>query len=107
MDLSETDLAWFRWVFDLAQTLALVVLWLRKPGQDAGEKVVQLKGEVDILREAIRHMPLRDEVTKLEGSVSTMKSDLAGVRETAMFTREAVIRIEAFLLQAGTRKPGP
>lgn len=101
--LSPDALTWGRFLFDVMQTVALVVLWLRKPGKDAGERVASLKAEVDMLRETIRHMPLREELTRLEGSVKAIQSDVNSVRESSAFTRDAVTRIEAFLLQAGSR----
>jgi hypothetical protein len=92
-----------RFLFDLAQALAIVVLWLRKPGKEAGERVDVLDNQLAVLKERMEHMPLRDELTKLEGSVASMQATLAAMQESAQITRSTVQRIEAFLLQQNRR----
>jgi len=92
-----------RFLFDLLQTFVIVLLWLRRPGKEAGERVDALASEVSVLRERLNHMPLRDELTRLEGSVVAIQATLEAMKSSSTATSAAVNRIEAFLLQAGGR----
>lgn len=90
--------------FDLAQTLAVVALWLRKPGEDASQKVVELSqqatklnGRVDVMEERVKHMPTAAKLSELESEVSGISAQLAGIEDTAKTTRATVQRIEDFL----------
>lgn len=82
---------------DVAQTLAVVVLWLRKPGEDAGAKVIALNGRVDVMEERVRHMPTAEKLSELESEVSGIGAQLRGIEDTAKTTRATVQRIEDFL----------
>lgn len=83
---------------DVAQTVAVVALWLRKPGQDAAQSVATLKGRVDVLEERINHMPNSDELSALEGDVKSIKALLLGQAESQVTMRKSVSRIEDYLL---------
>jgi predicted nucleic acid-binding Zn-ribbon protein len=89
-----------RFIFDVLQAVAIVLLWLRRPGKEAQERVDDLSSELDVLRERLNHMPLRNELTKLEGSVASMQASLTAMQESAQVTRATVTRIEAYLLRA-------
>lgn len=95
----------------LANTVGVVALWLRKPGEAAGEQVqalrnavnealALLKGRVDVIEERVRHMPTSEELRELEGQLSGIRERLSGLDDTAKNTRAAVQRIEDFLRQS-------
>lgn len=90
---------WKLW-FTVVQTLAIVALWLRKPGENAREAVAQLRGRVDVIEERVKHMPTSEELRELEGQLSGIRERLSGLDDTAKNTRAAVQRIEDFLRQA-------
>ena len=79
---------WFevlRWGVTLL--LALVV-WLRKPGEQAAQAVNLLNGvvaklqeEVRVLQERIQHMPTDEELAQLKGDVATIKAEVKGVSQ--------------------------
>lgn len=87
------------------------VLWMRKPGEDAGqavsglrtevrEAIAGVKGRVDVMEERVRHMPTSEELRELEGQLSGIRERLTGLDDTAKNTRAAVQRIEDFLRQS-------
>lgn len=92
-----------RFLFDLAQAAAIVFLWLRRPGKEAGARVDALASELKVLQERLDHMPLREELTELEGKLGSIQATLEGMRESSAITRATVTRIEGYLLQAGAR----
>lgn len=79
------------------QLLALLLLWVRKPGENALQVLPNLDSRLQVLEERVRHMPTADELTELEGTVKAIQAQLGGMQETAKATREAVTRIEIFL----------
>lgn len=93
---------------DIAQTVAVVVLWLRKPGEDAKSELATLRegtkraqGElasrVGIVEERLRHMPTTEQLRELEAELSGIKARLEGLDDVAKTTRNTVQRIEDFL----------
>lgn len=82
---------------DALQTAVIAALWLRKPGEQAGEKVVAMEARVGVIEERIRHMPTADELTELEGTVKAIDAKLGGMDDAVKTTRSAVVRIEEFL----------
>ena len=95
--MSSIDFANPSFWLDVAQTLAVVVLWLRKPGEDAGAKVIALNGRVDVMEERVKHMPTAEKLSELESEVSGIGAQLRGIEDTAKTTRATVQRIEDFL----------
>lgn len=91
-------------LMDIAQTIAVVWLWLRKPGQEAGVKVDAVEGRVDVLEERIRHMPTTNELTELEGTVNAIKATLDGMQQSQDVQRATLARIESYLLSHGRAK---
>jgi ElaB/YqjD/DUF883 family membrane-anchored ribosome-binding protein len=92
----------------IANVVANIALWLRKPGEDAGqavnglrtevrETIAGVKGRVDVMEERVRHMPTSEELRELEGQLSGIRERLTGLDDTAKNTRAAVQRIEDFL----------
>lgn len=82
---------------DAAQTLVIVLLWLRKPGEDAKTNMAALGGRVDVFEERMKHMPTSDELTEVEGTVRAMHAKLEGMADAVKTTRNGVQRIEDFL----------
>ena len=81
-----------------AQMVALVMLWLRKPGEDAGKKADAVSGRVSLLEERLKHMPTSDELTELEGTVRAMDAKLNSLQEHQEQMRRTLARIEDYLL---------
>lgn len=96
--MSLLDSVTFGSLIDAAQTVALVVIWLRKPGQDAAQAVDHIKGRVDVLEERIKHMPTTNELTELEGTVQAIKSTLDGLASMHDGMRKSLSRVEDYLL---------
>ena len=83
---------------NIVLTLSMgAVMWLRKPGEDAGAKVIALNGRVDVMEERVKHMPTAEKLSELESEVSGIGAQLRGIEDTAKTTRATVQRIEDFL----------
>ena len=102
------------WV-NLIQWLATIALgvsvWLRKPGQDAGEAVAKLNTEIKaevglianrvlVLEEHQKHVPTSSDVAELEGTVKAIAMQTSGLAEAISTMRVQLNRIEGYLLQA-------
>lgn len=96
---------------DFVQSAVLVVLWLRKPGQDAAAAVRSLGERVDgqiaalqkeqaVLKERVDHMPTDDELTELEGTVRAINERTVGMASGMDTVRTQLNRIEQYLLNA-------
>jgi hypothetical protein len=85
---------------DLVQMLAIVVLWLRRPGVDAKTAVDALAGRVDVMDERLKHMPSSDELHRVEGMVLAMQGQLTAVQGSQSATQATVTRIEQYLLHS-------
>jgi predicted nucleic acid-binding Zn-ribbon protein len=88
-----------------------VFVWLRKPGEDAGEAVTALRRDVAsqvnkvtyrliAVEEHIKHVPTSDELAELEGTVKTIASQTHGLAESMQTMRVQLNRIEGYLLNA-------
>lgn len=101
---------------DVLQTLGIIglgfVTWLRKPGEDAGEAVGELKAEqarfnqvvhdkVTTMEERIKHMPTSNELSELEGTVKAINERTLGLAEAIVSVRASQARVESFLLNGG------
>jgi hypothetical protein len=96
-----------RFVLDLAQCIVLIVLWLRKPGQDAGDKAAAallaaqaVASRLDVIDERLRHMPSETKLAELEGDFKAMSATLEAMQESQDTVRGTVQRIEQFLLNS-------
>ncbi len=85
------------WV-DVVQMLAILALWMRKPGEDAASRITHIEAEVRVIKERLEHLPTDDELTELAGGLRALVADLEGMRGILTITRESVKRIEDFLL---------
>lgn len=101
-----------QWLFTLG--LGLVV-WLRRPGEDAGKAVAELRdalaaqtqdhsGRITRIETHMAHMPDEGEFRQLEGQVKEIGQRLHGIHESLGPIRSTLTRIEDFLLSS--RGPG-
>lgn len=84
-------------ILDVAQTVAVIVLWLRKPGEDAGHQVKELKGRVDVHEERLKHMSSTSEMGELDGDVKAISATLEAMQTSFNRLQNSVERLEAFL----------
>jgi hypothetical protein len=85
-------------ILDLLQCLALIVLWLRRPGEDAKAGLDALTSRIAVLEERIEHMPDHQEFGELQGSVQAVQATLAGLAESQGVMRGSLSRIESWLI---------
>jgi outer membrane murein-binding lipoprotein Lpp len=97
-------------LLDLVQVVAIVALWLRKPGEDAGAKadavarlVKDIAGRVDVLEERMKHMPSSTELADLEGTVKAINAKLDGMHHNQEAVGRTLSRIEDYLLKHQAR----
>lgn len=100
------------WVLQWLVTAALgVSVWLRKPGQAAGEAVSALRRDVStqmaelqtrniVMEEKLKHVPSAADLVELEGSVKAAAAQTAGLVEAMGTMRVQLNRIESYLLRA-------
>ena len=97
-----------QWVFTFG--LALVV-WLRKPGEEAGkaidtfrtevvEEFADLGRRVTVMEEQVKHFPTNSELAELDGTVRAISMQTQGLNEAINTIRVQLNRIEAFLLNS-------
>lgn len=86
-----------RFWLDFAQTIVILLLWARKPGSETQQRIGAVEGELKLIREQLKHVPLNDELTELEGSMKSLLERLEGMRDQIAGTRDSVRRIEDFL----------
>lgn len=95
--MSGIDFSDPRFWLDLVQVAAIVMLWLRKPGEDASVRITSVEAEVKVIKERISHFPNNEELAELEGSLKAVLAQFDGLRDTVVNVRTAVQRIEDFL----------
>lgn len=83
---------------DLAQSAALVILWLRKPGQDAMSAVAALGLRMAVVEERLSHMPTDDELSKLGGTVLAIERETEAQSARLNSIGAQLNRIETYLL---------
>lgn len=82
---------------DAAQTIAVIALWLRKPGEDAGHQVKELARRVDVHEERLRHVSSTSEMGELDGDVKAISATLEAMQATMTRLQNSVDRLESFL----------
>lgn len=102
-----------------------IVMWTRKPGEDAAKAVEALRREsgddidavqqamgsdmaairerVTRLEEHIKHVPTSDELSELEGEVKAMSATVHAVAESIGTIRLTLNRIETYILNGSAR----
>lgn len=88
---------WIGAVIDVLQWVALVAIWLRKPGEDAGHQVTELKRRVDVHEERLRHVSTTSEMGDLDGDVKSLRATLEAMQASFTRLQNSVDRLEAFL----------
>ena len=125
-DMKDVDFHWW-WGFALSvYTLMLgIVVWLRKPGEAAGEAVNKLRDDVmrelrhlgdrmsgevadlrslqDKLEERVEHMPDLAKVEEVAGDVKEVRAKIDGLVDTQRNQTRVLDRIETFLLNRGSK----
>jgi hypothetical protein len=97
---------WAQW---LVMGVISLVVWLRKPGEDAQRSVDGLRADLDArmheqskrlteVETHMRHMPTSEELAKLEGTVKQIDERTEGLAEAIGQARIQLNRIESFLL---------
>lgn len=97
-----------QWLFTLG--IALMV-WLRKPGEAAGNAVQALRdlhaaqisdhaSRLTQIETHMKHMPDEGEFRKLEGQVNEVGQRVHGIQDSLAPIRQSVQRIEEFLLRS-------
>lgn len=107
------------WIRDVKDVLTLVntvatmvivlVLWLRKPGDDARGETAALARKVDeanadhrnrltAIEASLKHMPTSEELSELEGNVKAITERTEGLIEAIATIRASLARIETYLL---------
>lgn len=87
-----------RFVLDAAQTVAIVVMWLRKPGKDAGKLAEEVANRVAILELRMQHLPTDKQVLALDGSLQAIKATVAAIDQRQDGHDKVLGRIEQYLL---------
>jgi predicted nucleic acid-binding Zn-ribbon protein len=107
MDMdTKTASDWLQW---LVMGIISLVVWLRKPGEDAKGAVTQLRESTDsqfaavarrltTLETHLEHMPTSEELAKLEGTVKQIDERTEGLSEALVQVRKQLDRIENFML---------
>jgi predicted nucleic acid-binding Zn-ribbon protein len=97
---------WAQWGVMLVISL---VVWLRKPGEDAQGAVAALRESTDgqlaslakrmtALETHLEHMPTSEELAKLEGMVKQLDERTQGLSESLAQVRRQLDRIETFMM---------
>lgn len=111
---------WWLMAVSVATTVLSIVVWLRRPGEEAGraatklrelldQKITELRdllsAEVSELRivqeradERMKHVPTRDEVSELSGDMKAVKAQMDAVINTQTTSTMALGRIETWLI---------
>lgn len=107
-----------KFLFDLAQWVFMgvvsLILWLRRPGEDAGAEVKNVRAQLAVvtremghriamLEKGVAETPTRIEMARLEGEVKTIQAQMTSQDEQLKVIRGAVIRTEEFLRRAAVR----
>jgi hypothetical protein len=114
---------WWNVALTLVTGVIAVIVWLRKPGEEAMASLPKMKKEFDdallklkdlfsaevaelrsaqrLIDEKIRNIPGAREVDQLAGDVRVVKTEVEALSKTQDAQTAALARIEQFLLQQG------
>lgn len=87
-----------RFWLDALQSVVLVILWLRRPGQDALKSAESLERRLALVEERMTHLPTDEEVTGLRLAVRGIEAQNVGQTQQLTALQSAVARIENYLL---------
>ncbi|MBE7419845.1 MAG: DUF2730 family protein [Ideonella sp.] len=94
----------------LATAVIGLVLWLRKPGEDAKHEVTEVRASVAkldadmrLVQQEISHLPTRQEVGGLAQALAALEAQTEAQTQTLNMMRSTLSRIEDYLLQRPSR----
>lgn len=102
-----------KFLLDLAQWavtgLLAAFMWLRRPGEQAGEDAKRLRQHVAVMQreltqrvvlieERLQHFPSRVEMVRLEGDINGLKLQMQSQDAMLLNIRAQLMRIEDFLM---------
>ncbi len=115
---SKTISDWLQWIVMAAIG---VIVWLRRPGEQAQDAVRQVQGQLaeqtvtltstmtrqhhdldgrlKVVETAMTHMPTATDLAELEGTVKAMAAKVDSVDDALKNMRGGITRIETFLLE--------
>ena len=88
-----------RFWLHLIQFLGLGFLWLRKPGEAASEAVNQVRADLLVLQERVKHMPTSEELAELAGLVKKVETQSEAQSDAMNTMKHQLNRIEDHLLR--------
>lgn len=103
--MSPSDFTDPRFLLDAAQTVAILVMWLRKPGNDAqvsaakaAKAAEDVSTRVSMLELRIQHLPTDKQVLELAGSLQAIRATVAAIDQRQDGHDKVLSRIEQYLL---------
>ncbi len=87
-----------RFLLDAAQTVVIVILWLRKPGENAGQKADAVAHRLALMEERMLHLPDAPRVNAVEGDLREIKAMVQAVEDRQDMQGAVLARIESYLL---------
>jgi Sec-independent protein translocase protein TatA len=86
------------------------VMWMRKPGEDAGKSIESFKGEVSTMmnsqserisriEEQLKHIPTNDELQRLDGSLREANARIEAVGHNQQRLLNQMDLIQRFLME--------
>ena len=121
--MNNFDFSWWDVVNSLGSMLLALILWLRRPAEEAGQEVGKLREAVmrelrtmgdriskevsdlrnvqDKLEERIRHMPSHNEVSELSGDIKAIDERTKGLAEGLGSVRAQLQWLQDFLVKQG------
>jgi predicted nucleic acid-binding Zn-ribbon protein len=94
----------------LATGVMAFVMWMRKPGEDAGKSIDSLKGEVSSMmnaqserisriEEQLKHIPTNDELQRLDGSLREANARIESIGHGQQRLLNQMDLIQRFLME--------
>jgi hypothetical protein len=78
--------------------LISLVMWIRKPGENASEAINALADRVSRLEETLKHMPTEKDMTRLSGDLRECNARVENLVEGQKRNGNQLDRIEKFLM---------
>jgi hypothetical protein len=75
-----------------------IVMWVRKPGEDAGVALTTLADRVSRLEETLKHVPTNEDLARLSGDLRECNARVENLVEGQKRNGNQLDRIEKFLM---------